>query len=131
MFGPSGHLYVYFTYGMHYCCNIVAEPAGHGSAVLIRAIEPIYGLAEIKKNRPNITNLKDLTNGPAKLTQSLLIDLRLNGHYLQDMPLRLYLGTMINKRDIVVATRIGIKRGSDLLRRYYIKDNFYVSLTSK
>lgn len=64
MFGPSGHLYVYFTYGMHYCCNIVVGPGGHGSAVLIRALEPIDGEEAMRTRRGHKAGLEVL-NGPA------------------------------------------------------------------
>src|SRR3954470_8483993 len=67
MFGPPGFLYVYFTYGMHYCCNVVTGQAGEGSAVLIRALEPLKGEDIMKNNR---NGRDDLTNGPAKLCQA-------------------------------------------------------------
>ncbi|MBT8251828.1 MAG: DNA-3-methyladenine glycosylase, partial [Nitrosopumilus sp.] len=73
MFEEVGHAYVYFTYGMHYCFNVVArQPRIKAGAVLIRAIEPEKGIKKMQKNR-GIANLKNLTNGPAKLTQALEI----------------------------------------------------------
>lgn len=73
MFGPSGRLYVYFTYGMHYCANVVTGPAGRGSAVLIRGVEPLSGLDTIKKNRGQMPD-RQLTNGPAKFCKALSIE---------------------------------------------------------
>jgi DNA-3-methyladenine glycosylase len=74
MFGEPGHLYVYFTYGMHWCCNPVCGEVGEGVAVLLRALEPIAGLPEMHEARgPRISRPRDLCNGPAKLTQALSI----------------------------------------------------------
>lgn len=125
MFGEPGHLYVYFTYGMHYCCNVVTGAAGEGSAVLIRAVEPISG-SEIVEQYRGIKGV-GATNGPAKLCQALRIDAALNGHDLQYSPLRLEMLSPINDQDIVTTTRIGISRAREELRRFYIRDNPYVS----
>lgn len=73
MFGAPGHMYVYFTYGMHWCCNAVCGPVGQGWGVLIRAIEPMCGLELMRAARPASTKLRDLTSGPARLTQALAI----------------------------------------------------------
>jgi DNA-3-methyladenine glycosylase len=77
MFGPPGVAYVYFVYGMHFMLNIVTEPVGNPCAVLIRAMKPICGLAQMKTRRGN--KAKDLSNGPAKLCQALAIDKSFNG----------------------------------------------------
>jgi len=79
MFGPAGHLYVYFTYGMHWCANVVTSEAGSGDAVLIRAIEPTRGRPEMEAVRPAARRPVDLTNGPAKLCQALGVDRALDG----------------------------------------------------
>jgi DNA-3-methyladenine glycosylase len=126
MFGPSGHLYIYFTYGMHYCCNIVTGRDGHGSAVLIRAIEPVDGENTMIANRKGIGGI-NATNGPAKLCQALLIDKRLNGHDLLMKPLTLQVRPAIKQQDIVQTTRIGITNAKDVPWRFYIKGNPYVS----
>lgn len=125
MFGESGHLYVYFTYGLHYCCNVVTGAVGEGSAVLIRAVEPIEGrdFVEFHRGRTGI----EATNGPAKLCQALDIDKRLNGHNLQYFPLRLESGPPMPARSIMTAPRIGISKERDALRRFYIRGNAYVS----
>lgn len=126
MFGPPAHLYVYFTYGMHYCCNIVTGPDGHGSAVLIRALEPLAGQAAMSGNRRGLAG-EALTNGPAKLCQALRIDKQMNGHDLAEAPLRLIVQPPVRQSGIIQTTRIGISRGQDVPWRFYLKDNPYVS----
>jgi DNA-3-methyladenine glycosylase len=125
MFGSAGHLYVYFTYGMHYCCNIVVGPAGHGSAVLIRAIEPLEG-QDVMARRRGRSGL-ELTNGPAKLCQALAIDKTFNGHDLSQPPIRLLAELPLAPERIIQTTRIGISRAQDQPWRFYIADNDYVS----
>lgn len=128
MFGDPGYLYVYFTYGMHYCCNVVVGPNGKGAAVLIRAIEPLNGqaLLEQRRGRGGI----ETTNGPAKLCQALGIDKTLNGHDLQKSPLRLVLNPALSQQQIIQTTRIGISQNKDVSWRFYVKDNPYVSKLS-
>lgn len=125
MFGPAGHLYVYFTYGMHYCCNVVTGKKGYGSGVLIRAVEPMEGL-EILESRRGLKGI-NLTNGPAKLTRALAIDKSLGGHDLRLSPLKLIIKKLNSQEKIVKTTRIGISRAKDKKRRFYLKDNPYVS----
>lgn len=119
MFGPAGHLYVYFTYGMHYCCNIVVSEPGYGAAVLIRAVEPLDGQDVMLANRHGRGG-KDLTNGPAKVCQAFGIDKRLNGHDLREAPLRLIAGEPVDSRHIVTTPRIGISRAKDRPWRFFI-----------
>jgi len=126
MFGPAGHLYVYFTYGMHYCCNVVVGEEGHGAAVLIRAVEPLEGEDYMSKNRPGITG-ENLTNGPAKFCQAFQIDKKLNGHDLQQEPLELIVKPALSQEKIVQTTRVGISRAADVPWRFYEKDNKFVS----
>jgi DNA-3-methyladenine glycosylase len=125
MFGGPGHLYVYFTYGLHYCCNVVTGVEGHGSGVLIRAAEPIEGAGLIEERR-GMSGPK-ATNGPAKLCQGLDIDLAMNGHDLQREPLRLLDGQLAAGETAVRSTRIGISKAADLVRRYFIAGNPFVS----
>jgi DNA-3-methyladenine glycosylase len=126
MFGEPGHLYVYFTYGMHYCCNIVVGPPGHGSAVLIRGAEPLEGEADMLPRRGGQSG-RGLTNGPAKLCQALAIDKVLNGHDLRRPPLRLIARPKLPANQVVQTTRIGISRSRDAAWRFYIRGNPYVS----
>lgn len=125
MFGPAGHLYVYFTYGMHYCCNIVVGEVGYGAAVLIRAIEPLSGVDIIEQKRRK--SGVETTNGPAKLCQALGIDTRMNGHDLTKGDLKLIINPALAKNMIVQTTRIGISQGKDTPWRFYIEGNPYVS----
>ena len=127
MFGEPGHLYVYFTYGMHYCCNIVVGPKGHGAAVLIRAVEPIDVTDNLLKFR-RAKNEVDLTNGPAKLCQSLNIKKDLNGHDLTQSPIKLQLKLSNEQSNAITETpRIGISKGKEIKWRFYLTDNKYVS----
>lgn len=125
MFGEPGHLYVYFTYGMHYCCNVVVGPNGHGAAVLIRALEPLAGADTMEANRGR--GGVELTNGPAKLCQALDIDKSLNGHDLRTGPVKITAQPEINSKNIIQTTRIGISEGKNVPWRFYIKNNPYVS----
>lgn len=125
MFGAPGHLYVYFTYGMHHCCNIVTDQEGIGSAVLIRAVEPIEGEDILRRFRPS--EGIDISNGPAKLCQALGIDRRMNGHDLALSPLKLIIQPALKPEKITQTTRIGISKAKDALWRFCITDNPYVS----
>lgn len=128
MFDRYGQLYVYFTYGMHYCMNIVVGPAGHGAAVLIRAAEPLdqasYDI--LSQNRHGQTGV-NMTNGPAKLCQALNINKTLNGHDLREAPLKLLPQPPLGPNEIQQTNRIGISRARSLKWRFYIKHSPYIS----
>ncbi|HET7319955.1 MAG TPA: DNA-3-methyladenine glycosylase [Candidatus Saccharimonadales bacterium] len=126
MFGGPGHLYVYFTYGMHYCCNVVVGPPGHGAAVLIRAVEPLEGEDAMSANRHGIAS-EQLTNGPAKLCYALGIDKNMSGHDLHKPPLQLIINAPVPHTSITQTTRVGISRGKEMPWRFYLKGNKYVS----
>lgn len=126
MFGPPGFSYVYFTYGMHHCMNVVTGEEGEGSAVLIRAVEPVKGIEQMRKNRPDKSD-HDLTNGPAKLCYALDINKSLNEHDLTKPPLQLRAGEQVDAKNIVATTRIGISESKEKPWRFYIKDNPFVS----
>ncbi len=128
MFGPAGHLYVYFTYGMHYCCNIVTGLEGEGSAVLIRAAEVLEGREVVERYRK--ASGVNVTNGPAKLCQALGIAMSLNGHDLHDRPLQLLPQPPVKDGDIATTERIGISKAKEKLWRFYLKNNPYVSKLS-
>lgn len=125
MFGPPGHLYVYFTYGMHYCSNIVAGPVGYGAGILIRAVEPVDGM-DILEQRRGVAGV-NATNGPAKLTQALGINRAMDGHDLRNQPLQLITSSLNPGESIATSPRIGIAKARTIHRRYYIAGNDYVS----
>lgn len=125
MFGPAGHLYVYFTYGMHYCCNVVVGERGHGAAVLIRALEPLVGIEEMERRRGK--EGVNVSNGPAKLCQALAITKAQNGVDLRSGEVRLITQPQCPRKDITQTTRIGISEARDVLWRFYITDNPWVS----
>ncbi len=126
MFGDYGHLYVYFTYGMHYCCNVVVGSVGHGAAVLIRAVEPLAGESDMAKRRGGRAGI-ELTNGPAKFCQAFGIDRKLNGHDLRELPLRLVETESMARDKIIQTTRIGLSQGQAVPWRFYLANNPYVS----
>ena len=121
MFGPAGRLYVYFTYGMHWCANVVTGAEGDGQAVLLRAVTPLAGIEEMRYRRNGRPD-RDLTNGPAKLAQAFGIDGAMNGAVL---------GGLIGGESVtivddgvpppghpIVTARIGITKAVDLPRRW-------------
>jgi len=132
--GP-GHVYVYFNYGMHFMLNISSERAGIGGGVLIRAIEPLDGIALMQRNRKS-TELLDLTRGPGRLAAALRIDRSLDGLDLFSRG-PLWLGALVvskskepaSRKEIEVATavRIGITHAADKPFRYYERGNPFVS----
>ena len=109
MWGPPGHAYIYFTYGMHWCLNVVTEAEGYPAAVLIRALLPAEGLARMLRRRGAPGRL-DLTGGPAKLCQALGLDGRLDGHDLCSPHARLFLerGRRIPDPDVTTGPRVGL-----------------------
>jgi DNA-3-methyladenine glycosylase len=125
MFGPAGYLYVYFTYGMHYCCNVVVDEEGYGAAVLLRAVEPLDG-AEILEDRRGKAGVEAM-NGPAKLCQALGINKSMNGYDLRDDEMRLIPQDPIDPTRITQTTRVGISQGKDVPWRFYITGNAYIS----
>ncbi len=127
MFGQCGHAYVYFTYGNHYLLNVVTGKVGRGEAVLIRALEPIEGLDVMCQRRGREKEL-DLTTGPGKLTEALAIDLSLNGSDLRSSELMIARKERQQNFTVGRSARIGISNGKDLLERYYIAGNRYVSV---
>lgn len=125
MFGPPGHAYIYFTYGMHYCFNIVTGKKGDGQAVLIRALEPVDGI-DLMKARRGKDEVRELCNGPAKLVQALGITKHDYGANLLNVgKLRLEPGRAPTK--IIQTTRIGIAQAAHQPWRFYIAGNELVS----
>ena len=124
MFGPPGHLYVYFTYGMHWCANVVVETEGVAAAVLLRALTPIQGLDAMYAARgPAARTERDLCSGPAKLTQALGIDGALDGANLVsgDLGVIVVDDGQPPPPTPAVTARIGLTNGADLPWRFYIE----------
>ncbi len=121
MFGRAGHLYVYFTYGMHWCANVVCGPAGRASAVLLRAGEVVEGLATARARRPSARADRDLARGPARLASVLGIDRTYNGLDLcdRDSPLVL-VPAGDSPKSISTGPRVGLAQGADRPWRFWL-----------
>ena len=124
LFGPPGHAYVYFSYGIHSLLNAVAEPEGTGAAVLIRALEPVDGL-DVMRRRRGVERATELCSGPAKLTQALEIGLSLNGSSLLDGPIEVL--ERESQPRIAIGERIGITKAADLPWRFCVPGSRSVS----
>jgi DNA-3-methyladenine glycosylase len=124
MFGPPGHLYVYRSYGAHWCGNVVCEPEGTGAAVLLRALQPTAGIEEMWARR-GTDELLLLCAGPGRLTQALGLTSAHDGRPLDRVPLRLLppSGTF----DVVCGPRVGISRATEFPWRYALSGSPYVS----
>ena len=134
MYLSAGHLYVYFTYGMHHCMNIVAGKADEGVAVLLRAIEPTEGIDMMQKHRGRVVRDRDLTSGPGKICQAFAIDrhqhdglnlMTESAVYIEQLRSR-----SLPKSRIVQTPRIGVGEKSEWAYRplrFFVKDNAHVS----
>lgn len=148
MFGPAGHLYVYVSYGMHHCCNVVCGPEGFGSGCLVRAVEPLEGIEvmrelreagragkaqagheaeQARRVRKHPLKLHDLTNGPGKVCAALGIDKGLYGHDLTVEPLVLDFAPLLPGETIGRSPRVGISKNADAPKRFFIEGNAFVS----
>lgn len=141
MFGPAGHLYVYVSYGMHHCCNVVCGPEGFGSGCLVRAVEPLEGVEvmrelreagragkeQAERTRKHPLKLRDLTNGPGKVCAALGIDKELYGHDLTVEPLVLEFAPLLPGETIGRSPRVGISKNIDAQKRFFIEGNEFVS----
>lgn len=126
MFGPPGNIYVYFTYGMHWCFNITAEKVGIGAAVLIRALEPTQGI-ELMKNRRGKEKIYELCSGPSKLVQAMGITISDYGKPVFSGEFQLKPRGEAANLDIRSGPRIGISKAQDKPWRFWIKDNSFIS----
>jgi len=117
MFGPPGHLYCYFTYGMHVCCNVVTGPDGRASAVLLRAGEVVEGLEIARERRPGASD-RDLARGPARLCRAMGIDLGDNGNDLVTGPITLELGRPAS--EVATGPRVGLRGAAELPWRFWL-----------
>jgi DNA-3-methyladenine glycosylase len=124
MFGPPGFVYVYRSYGIHWCVNFVCEKAGSASAVLIRALEPTHGLAAMRRRR-GLQDDRALCSGPGKLTEALGITHAQNGLPLDAPPFALHART--GKVEVATGLRIGITKAIELPWRYGLKDSLFLS----
>lgn len=135
MFEAGGRLYIYFTYGMHYCVNIVTGQKGVGEAVLLRAAEPLEGIEIMQDNRSSTTVIGStyhtygLANGPGKLAQALGIkDTSMSGKMLNLSTIFLQQSLEpVKAREIIASPRIGIRKASEMPWRFYLKNNPFVT----
>ena len=129
MFGPAGHLYVYFTYGMHFCVNVVCGAPGSASAVLLRGAAPVDGLDLIRARRPAARRDRDLCSGPARLAQALGLVREHDGLDLVKGPLRLLDDGVAPPARLGVSARIGLAdgKGEEHPWRWYVPDDPNVS----
>ncbi len=124
MFGPAGHLYCYFTYGMHVCANVVTGVEGAASAVLLRAGEIVEGLELARSRRPGSSD-RDLARGPARLCKALGIELSDNGNDLVTGPVTLELGSEV--AEVATGPRVGLRGDPDLPWRFWVPGERSVS----
>jgi len=118
MFGSCGTLYVYVSYGIHHCINVVIGDEGDPTAILIRALEPKQGLDAMAARRGRHT---DLCNGPGRLAQALGITMRENRHDLSAPPMQLFPCAPLDRSEIGTSGRIGVSHAADWLLRFYVK----------
>ncbi len=127
MFGPPGHAYVYFTYGMHHCVNVVTGSSGEGSAVLLRAAEPLEGLEEMARRR-GTDDPRALCSGPGRLCQAMGIARNENGvDLVRGRELWLLEGSPVPASGIGVGPRVGITSGTERPWRFSVRGDRYVS----
>ncbi len=127
IFGPPGHAYVYFIYGMYECLNLVAEPEGKPGCVLIRALEPVDGIGLMRRRRPAARRLEDRASGPGKLTLAMGISRALNGADVTRGPLVVRHAPEERRLEIEVTPRVGIRQCADWPLRFLIRGNPFVS----
>jgi DNA-3-methyladenine glycosylase len=126
LYGRAGLLYVYFTYGMHWCANVVTERAGFPAAVLLRAGEPLEGVATMRRRRGRVKE-QDLAAGPARLAQALGITGAVDGHLLARAPLWIVDGPPVPPSRRGVSVRIGVRDGAERPLRFFERGNPHVS----
>jgi len=127
IFGPPGHAYIYFIYGMYECLNFVAEPEGQAGCVLIRALEPLAGIGGMQRRRPTAKRIEDLASGPGKLTRAMGISRKQNGADLTESRLHVREMREHARFEVEVTPRIGIAQCADWPLRFLISGNRFVS----
>ena len=126
MFGPPGHAYVYLSYGMHWCLNFVCREAGHGAGVLIRALEPIHRIEQMRERRPT-QNDRLLCAGPGRLGQALGITPAHGGLALDKPPFEVWAAPTLAPHAVVTGPRIGISKAVELPWRFGLRDSRFLS----
>jgi DNA-3-methyladenine glycosylase len=124
MFGPPGFIYVYRSYGIHWCLNFVCEKTGSASAVLIRAVEPTHGVATMRRRR-KLRDERLLCSGPGKLTEALAVTHAHNGLPIDLPPITLF--ARATTPEILAGVRVGITKAVDLPWRYGLKGSKFLS----
>lgn len=124
--GRPGTAYVYFIYGMHWCFNAVTREEGHGSAVLIRAVEPLSGQLLMRRRR-GVERDADLTSGPARLCDAFGITRDQDGLRLDRGPLRILQGVAVPDEEVLITPRIGIRKAAEWPLRFLVKGSRFVS----
>jgi DNA-3-methyladenine glycosylase len=119
MFGAAGIAYVYFTYGMHFCMNAVCGPEGRGSAVLLRALEPVWGIERMRIGAPPTLPEHKLASGPGRICRALGVDRALNGADLTSSTLRILPATT-RRGPVRTTTRIGLSLDDERAWRFYV-----------
>jgi DNA-3-methyladenine glycosylase len=127
IFGPPGHAYVYFIYGMYECLNLVCEPEGVPGCVLIRALEPVEGIEQMRARRPAARKPEDVASGPGKLTLAMAITRAQNGADVTRGSLVVREPAEPRHVEIAVTPRIGITKCADLPLRFLVRGNRFVS----
>lgn len=128
MFEVGGTCYVYLSYGLNFCMNVVTGKKGQGEAVLLRAAQPLVGIEVFRKNRPKAKLDKDLLSGPGKLTQALGVDLSYNGRTFREADFKLIdLGKRVPERDVIAGPRIGISKAVSAPWRFCLRANLWIS----
>jgi DNA-3-methyladenine glycosylase len=131
MFGRAGRLYVYFTYGMHYCMNVVTGAEGEGSAVLLRAVEPLEGLDSMRRRR-GVLDARSLCRGPARLTQAYGVGRGANGvDLVEGRDLFVAAGRPIADGSVDVSPRVGIRTATEQPWRFFEAGSPFVSRPAK
>ena len=132
MFRSPGYCYVYLIYGMYHCVNVVSDPEGVGSAVLIRAIQPMEGGEVMRKRRGALVKPLDIARGPGRLCDALAINTGFSGeHFAQSSRIWIEPHTTYTASQIHVSGRIGISAGQKLPLRFFVKDSSWVSSPKK
>ncbi|MDQ3697372.1 MAG: DNA-3-methyladenine glycosylase [Gemmatimonadota bacterium] len=127
LFGPPGIAYVYRIYGAHWCFNAVTREDGHGSAVLVRAVEPLAGIDLMRSRRLRARRDEDLSSGPGRVCEALGVSGLHDGLSLQSSAVRIVRGTAVPDNRVTVTPRIGITRAADCPLRWLVADSPYVS----